>query len=99
MSFKNKFSVPQSHYRTSSAAYGECFTNPILAQSPSASYLPYPPSATYLPISAAKTPGQNGHTMSPKGFSNFGQIRTDSQKTTWNPQSTGTKIVNGVPAG
>jgi Ca2+-binding EF-hand superfamily protein len=99
MSFKNKFSVPQSHYRTSSAAYGECFTNPILAQSPSASYLPYPPSATYLPISASKTPGQNGHTMSPKGFSNFGQIRTDSQKTTWNLQSTGTKIVNGVPAG
>ena len=89
MSFKDKFTVSANHYRRSSDAYGECFTNPVLTQSLTASHLlKGPPSSAYLPISAAKTPGQNGHTITPMGMPNYGQTRTANQKTSWMPTYT-----------
>lgn len=84
MTFQNKFAVSGNHYRRTSDQWGECYSNPQLVKSMSSTALP--PSSSYLPISAAKTPGQNGHTVAPFGYPSYGQMRTPAQKTSWVPQ-------------
>ena len=83
LSFTAKFSVPPSHYSTSSSKYGDCYRDPGLMQSLGTSGLNGVPSAAFIPPSQGKTPGTNGKSIAPPGVPTFGSSRTAIQQASW----------------